>query len=149
MISPHWIRWLLGSVRQQAITRANVEPNLCWHMVPPGKRCKVQKLNLYKLILGTLGYHKTLDLCAKGEINVIGVEGVPVGHQMDMPGDLINVLRLHVDTWNTNAKNIKQIFPIMYLHICVILVMICKHFKSVPSSIYWVQGNCQYAIFLV
>ena len=33
MISQHWFRKWLGAVRQQAITWANVDPDLCRHMV--------------------------------------------------------------------------------------------------------------------
>ena len=36
MISQHWFRWWLGVVRQQAITWANVDPDLCHHMVSLG-----------------------------------------------------------------------------------------------------------------
>ena len=36
MISQHWFRWWLGAVRQQAITWANVDPNLCRHMASLG-----------------------------------------------------------------------------------------------------------------
>ena len=32
MMSQHWFRYWLGAVRQQAITRANVDPDLCRHM---------------------------------------------------------------------------------------------------------------------
>ena len=32
MISQHWFRWWLGAVRQQVITWANVDPDLCRHM---------------------------------------------------------------------------------------------------------------------
>ena len=34
LISQHWFRWWLGAVRQQAITWANVDPDLWCHMVP-------------------------------------------------------------------------------------------------------------------
>ena len=36
MISQHWFRWWLGAVRQQAITWANVDPDLCCHMASLG-----------------------------------------------------------------------------------------------------------------
>ena len=36
MIRQHWIRWWLGAVRQQAITWANVDPDLCRHVVSLG-----------------------------------------------------------------------------------------------------------------
>ena len=36
MISQHWLRKWLGAVRQQAITWANVDPNLCRHMASLG-----------------------------------------------------------------------------------------------------------------
>ena len=36
MISQHWFRWWLGAVRQQAITRANVNPDRCCHMASLG-----------------------------------------------------------------------------------------------------------------
>ena len=36
MMSKHWFRQWLGVVRQQAITWANVDPELCRHMVPLG-----------------------------------------------------------------------------------------------------------------
>ena len=36
MRSQHWFRWWLGTVRQQAITWANVDPDLCCHMASPG-----------------------------------------------------------------------------------------------------------------
>ena len=32
MISQHWVRWWLGAVRQQAITWANVDRDLCRHI---------------------------------------------------------------------------------------------------------------------
>ena len=37
MISQHWFRLWLGAVRQQAITWANVDPDLCRHMVLLGQ----------------------------------------------------------------------------------------------------------------
>ena len=36
MISQHWFRYWLGAVRQQAITWANVDPDLCRHMTSLG-----------------------------------------------------------------------------------------------------------------
>ena len=36
LISQHWFREWLGAVRQQAITWANVEPDLCRHMASLG-----------------------------------------------------------------------------------------------------------------
>ena len=36
MISQHWFRKWLGAVRQQAITWANVDPDLCRHTASPG-----------------------------------------------------------------------------------------------------------------
>ena len=36
MISQHWFRYWLDAVRQQAITRANVDSDLCRHMVLTG-----------------------------------------------------------------------------------------------------------------
>ena len=36
MISQHWFRRWLGAVRQQAITWANVDPDLCCHLASPG-----------------------------------------------------------------------------------------------------------------
>ena len=36
MISQHWFRQWLGAVRQQAITWANVDPDLCRHMMSLG-----------------------------------------------------------------------------------------------------------------
>ena len=32
MISQHWFRWHLGAIRQQAITRVKVDPDLCCYM---------------------------------------------------------------------------------------------------------------------
>ena len=37
MISQHWFRWWLGAVRQQAITWANIDPDLCRHMASPSQ----------------------------------------------------------------------------------------------------------------
>ena len=36
MISQHWFRWWLGAVRQQAITWAHVDPDLCRQMASLG-----------------------------------------------------------------------------------------------------------------
>ena len=36
MISQHWFRWWHGAVRQQVITWANVDPDLCCHMASIG-----------------------------------------------------------------------------------------------------------------
>ena len=36
MISQHWFREWLGAIRQQAITRANVDPDLCHQMASLG-----------------------------------------------------------------------------------------------------------------
>ena len=36
MVSQYWFRWWLGAVRQQAITWANVDPDLCRHMASLG-----------------------------------------------------------------------------------------------------------------
>ena len=36
MISQHWFRWWLGGVRQQAITWASVDPDICSHMASLG-----------------------------------------------------------------------------------------------------------------
>ena len=36
MISQHWFRKWLGAIRQQAITWANVDPDLCRHVVSLG-----------------------------------------------------------------------------------------------------------------
>ena len=36
MTSQHWFRWWLGAFRQQNITSANVDPDLCHHMVSLG-----------------------------------------------------------------------------------------------------------------
>ena len=36
MVSQHWFRLWLGALRQQAITWANVDPDLCRHMVSLG-----------------------------------------------------------------------------------------------------------------
>ena len=36
MLRQHWFRYWLGAVRQQAITWANVDPDLCRHMASPG-----------------------------------------------------------------------------------------------------------------
>ena len=30
--SQYWLQWRLGAIRQQAITRANIDPDLCSHM---------------------------------------------------------------------------------------------------------------------
>ena len=43
MISQHWFRWWLGAVRQQAITWANVDPDLC---------CQMASLGLSELMCG-------------------------------------------------------------------------------------------------
>ena len=32
MVNQHWLRWWLGTIRHQAITWANVDPDLCCHM---------------------------------------------------------------------------------------------------------------------
>ena len=37
MISQHWFRQWLGAIGQQAITWANVDPDLCRHMVSLGQ----------------------------------------------------------------------------------------------------------------
>ena len=36
MISQYWFRYWFGAVRQQAITWANVDPDLCRHMASLG-----------------------------------------------------------------------------------------------------------------
>ena len=36
MISQQWFMYWLGAMKQQAITRANVDPDPCRHMVPLG-----------------------------------------------------------------------------------------------------------------
>ena len=42
MTSQHWFRWWLGAVRQQAITWASGDPDLCRHMASLGPNELIQ-----------------------------------------------------------------------------------------------------------
>ena len=67
MISQHWLRQWLGAVRQQAITWANVDPDLCRHMaslghnelIENGRPCIVE-------IIGTQGHVLFGDPASEG-----------------------------------------------------------------------------------
>ena len=66
MISHHWLRSWLGAVRQQAITWASVNPDLCRHMASPGHSEPTQ-CNPFEYDLGIYGCQspnesKRLDL---------------------------------------------------------------------------------------
>ena len=50
MKSQHWFREWLGAVRQQAITRVNVDPDLCRHMVSLGHNDLIFSQNTFEFM---------------------------------------------------------------------------------------------------
>ena len=82
MISQHWFRWWLGAVRllrQQAITWAYVDPDLCRHMVSPGG-CFTNVSRALQNILSKFVYYRNhtsyvnfkLKLCTCAQSHALG-----------------------------------------------------------------------------
>ena len=56
IISQHWFRWWLGAIRQQAITWADIDPELCHHMVSLGHN-ELTHLLVPHICVGGYGQH--------------------------------------------------------------------------------------------
>ena len=58
MISQHWFKWWLVAVRQQAITWANVNPDLWCHMAPLGHNGLLRIVRILRWIASHMEYDK-------------------------------------------------------------------------------------------
>ena len=92
MKSQHWFVWWLGAIRKQAITWANVDPDLCHHFSSPGhKEITIRNLWFSFCVIViqescdkwsvSYPYHEQFVLCKSNWMEILFII-IDLGHQI-------------------------------------------------------------------
>ena len=118
LISQHWFRLWHGDVRQQAITWANVDPYLCFHMASPGHNGLIRIHSFEHQIVSVIGEYameSAIFSCDQAALQMVFSVCLSVRPSV-CPSHLFDYVPIIGSSWNfqellpmTNVRSMQKV----------------------------------------